>query len=175
MNKRLPKLSSAPDAERPSVAGEAGDRARQAAVARSGILQRRADAGLQRIVQTAACAYHVPMAVISIIDRDREWFVARVGIEAESAPAAYAFCLEAIRQPGEPLVVLDASADRRFAENPGVIGPPCLRFYAGVPLLDGGGYALGALCIADDKPRSIMPSLFQLIRLARETERIIHR
>lgn len=175
MNKRLLDKSDASVAEGSPVTGAAEDAARQAAVERSGILRRRADAGLQRIVQTASCAYHVPMAVISIVDRDREWFIARIGLDAESAPAAEAFCLEAIRQPSKPLVVLDARTDRRFAANPGVTGAPYIRFYAGVPLLDGAGYALGALCIGDNKPRTDTPSLFQLIRLARETERIIAR
>jgi len=173
MNKGPSEKSGAVEAEPSSAAETTGEAARQAAVERSGILQLRADAGLQRIVETAARAYQVPMAAISIIDRDREWFAARIGLDVEEMPAAHAFCVQAIRQPREPLVVLDAHADRRFAGSPAVTGPPSLRFYAGVPLLDRQGHALGALCIADDKPRPVMPSLFQLIRLAREAESII--
>jgi GAF domain-containing protein len=148
---------------------------RQAAVLRSGILQRRCDAGLQRVVEVACRTYHVRSAVISIIDRHRQWFAARVGIEPDETPRADSFCLHAIRTPGEPLVVLDALDDRRFSGNPMVTGTPHIRFYAGVPLLDRGGYPLGALCLIDDKPRDSAPSLFQLIRLAHEAERIIAR
>jgi len=175
MNKRLREASDAAAVKLPSREETADEIARQVAVDRSGILQRRADEGLQRIVETAARSYHVPMAAISILDRDREWFVVRVGLDVEEMPAANAFCVQAIRNPGEPLVVLDTHADRRFADNPAVVGPPHLRFYVGVPLLDRKGYALGALCIADDKPHPSTPSLFQLIRMARETERIISR
>jgi GAF domain-containing protein len=148
---------------------------RQAAVERSGILGRRGDRALQHIVETASRTYHAGMGLISIIDRGRQWFAARTGIEPEETPRADSFCLHAIRRPGEPLVVLDAETDRRFASNPLVQGPPHVRFYAGVPLLDQAGYPLGALCVMDDKPRPFMPSLFQLIRLTREAEKIIAR
>ena len=148
---------------------------RQAAVLRSGILQRRCDAGLQRVVEVATCTYDVRGALISIIDRHRQWFAARVGIDPEETPRADSFCLHAIKTPGEPLVVMDARADQRFSNNPMVTGAPYIRFYAGVPLLDRGGYPLGALCLIDDRPRQEAPSLFQLIRLAHEAERIIAR
>jgi GAF domain-containing protein len=148
---------------------------RQTAVLRSGILQRRCDAGLQRVVEVAARSYHVRTALISIIDRHRQWFAARVGIEPEETPRAHSFCLHAIKSPGEALMVLDARADRRFSGNPMVTGAPHIRFYAGIPLLDRAGYPLGALCVIDDKPQHSAPSLFQLIRLAHEAERIIAR
>lgn len=148
---------------------------RQAAVERSGILERRGDKVLQRIVETAARTYHAGIGLISIIDRGRQWFAARTGIEPAEMPRAHSLCLHAIRRPGEPLIVLDTETDHRFASNPLVEGAPHVRFYAGVPLLDRSGYPLGALCVMDDKPRTDMPSLFQLIRLTREAEKVIVR
>lgn len=167
-----PQLEPAEQQVPPDPADEVG---RQAAVERSGVLGRRGDQALQRIVETATRTYQAKMGLISIIDHRRQWFAARMGIDTEETPRAQSFCLHAIRKPGEPLVVLDAETDRRFASNPLVLGAPYVRFYAGVPLLDRAGYPLGALCVMDDKPRPFMPSLFQLIRLTREAEQIISR
>jgi GAF domain-containing protein len=159
----------------PEETESTGEEARQQAVDRSGILNRRAEAGLQRIVEAAARMYQAEIALLSIIDRSREWFAAQVGLDIEQVPRAQSFCLHAIRKPGEPLVILDALTDRRFAANPFVTDDPHIRFYAGVPLLDRAGYPLGALCVLDSRPRASMPSLFQLIRLTREAEQIIAR
>ena len=175
MNSAASESSDLDRAEQPLPPDPIDEALRQAAVERSGILRRRGDLALQRIVETATRIYQANMGLISIIDHGRQWFAARVGIEPEETPRAQSFCLHAIRKPGEPLVVLDAQTDRRFASNPLVQGAPYVRFYAGVPVLDRAGYPLGALCVIDDKPRLAMPSLFQLIRLTREAEQIISR
>jgi GAF domain-containing protein len=153
---------------------EASEAERQAAVDRTAAARRRSKP-LQYIVEAAARDYGVPIALVSIIDRRREFFAARTGTDLDQVPRADALCLHAVRCPGEPVVALDTRADRRFANNPFVTGPPYVRFYAGVPLLDRAGYALGALCVIDTKPRAAAPSLFNLIRLAREAERLIDR
>lgn len=147
--------------------------ARQSAVDRTGITSRPRHAGLQRIVERAAEICGTAIAAITIIDRDRQWFAARTGIDGDEGPRSEAFCAYTILRPGEPMVVSDASADSRFSTHPAVTGEPCIRFYAGVPLVDGGGYALGALCVADTHPRNEAPDLHELGYLARAAERII--
>jgi GAF domain-containing protein len=153
----------------------ANEELRQQAVDRSGVLKRRRDPALQRVVDEAAKIFGTPMAAVTIIDRDRQWLAARVGVEAEETPRAVSFCAHAIHRPGEPMVVPDARRDQRFAGNPLVMFAPHIRFYAGVPLVDRQGYPLGALCIIDSKPREEPPNLFELSLLAREAERLIAR
>ena len=159
----------------PATGRKATEEVRQAAVDRTGIVRRRGEPALQHIVERAAQDYGVPVALISIVDRRREFFAARTGMAQEQIPRKNALCLHAVKCPGEPVVAIDARTDRRFATNPCVVGPPYVRFYAGVPLLDRAGYALGALCVMDSEPRESAPSLFNLIRLAREAERMIDR
>jgi len=94
------------------------------------------------------------MAAVTIIDRDRQWFAARIGISLPETSRAISFCAHAILNPDELLVIEDAEMDDRFAGNPLVIGDPHIAFYASIPILNDEGYALGALCILDRKPRS---------------------
>ena len=147
---------------------------RQQAVERS-VLQRRKNPALQRVVDEAADYFQTPIAAITIVDRDRQWFAVSTGLDAQETPRAVSFCAHAIHRPTEPLVVRDARRDPRFAGNPMVIFAPHIRFYAGVPLIDRQGYALGALCVIDSKPRTEPPNLFELSLLAREAERLIVR
>jgi len=153
----------------------ANEAQRQQAVERSGVLKRRRDSALQELVDEAAVTFQTPIAAISIIDRDRQWFVARTGLEAEEMPRAVSFCAHAIYRPTEPLVVPDARRDQRFSGNPLVIFAPHIRFYAGIPLLDRQGYPLGVLCVIDSRPREEQPSILELSLLAREAERMIAR
>ena len=148
---------------------------RQRAVERSGILKRRKDSGLQRVVDEAAKIFDTSIAAVTIIDRDRQWFAARIGDDVEETPRAISFCAHTILRPGEPLIVPDARRDSRFAGNPLVVFAPHIRFYAGVPLVDRQGYPLGALCVIDSRPREEPPNLFELSLLAREAERLIAR
>ena len=159
----------------PATGRKATEPDRQAAVDRTGIVKRRGEPVLQHIVERAARDYGVPIALISIVDRRREFFAAQIGMAQDDIPRKNALCQHAVKCPGEPVVATDARADPRFATNPCVVGPPYIRFYAGVPLLDRAGYALGALCVMDSVPRESAPSLFNLIRLAREAERRIDR
>lgn len=107
------------------------DAKREAAVDRSGITRRRRQPLLLHIVDTAARIYGTSIALVSIIDRRQEIFAARVGTDIETVPKEDAICLYAVRHPGEPTFALDASSDKRFAQNPFVCGPPFVRFYAG--------------------------------------------
>ncbi|MFC3714241.1 diguanylate cyclase [Sphingoaurantiacus capsulatus] len=108
----------------------------------------------QKMVQQAADIIGTPMAAISIIDRDRQWFVAEKGVDADETPRAVSFCGHAINGDA-PMVINDAALDSRFGGNPLVRGDPGVRFYAGAPLVTSEGQKLGALCVIDTRPREL--------------------
>lgn len=108
-----------------------------------------------RIVEFAAREFDVPIALISLIDSERQWFKAAVGMgEVCETGRDISFCGHAIMR-SDIMVVPDARADARFADNPLVSGAPHIRFYAGAPLILRNGYALGTLCLIDTRPRQL--------------------
>jgi diguanylate cyclase (GGDEF)-like protein len=119
------------------------------------VLDSGAEEAFDRIARFAGKLAGTPIAVISLVDADRQWFKARIGLDATETPRDQAFCAHAILRPGEPLIVPDATRDSRFADNPLVTGAPGIRFYAGMPLVSAEGHALGTLCVIDHVPRAI--------------------
>ncbi len=107
-----------------------------------------------RIVEFAASEFEVPIALVSLVDRNRQWFKARVGLQACETSRDISFCGHALVE-SEALVIPDALADPRFADNPLVLGAPFIRFYAGAPLRVPGSAVLGTLCLIDTRPRRL--------------------
>lgn len=128
------------------------------------------EAAYDDIVRLAATICDVPTALLSVIDRDRQWFKARVGMDLDGTPRDVAFCDHAIRDPGRLLEVRDATQDARFVANPFVTAPDGVRFYAGMPLVTEEGAAIGTVCVVDDRPRELTAAqrdaLAALARLA---------
>ncbi len=117
------------------------------------ILQTDPEPEFDRIAKLAAVLSKAPIALVSLIDESRQWFKARIGLEAHETPREVSFCAHAIAQQ-QPFVVLDALEDSRFSDNPLVTGAPHLRFYAGAQLFRESGSAFGTLCILDTEPRA---------------------
>jgi len=107
------------------------------------------------IVQLASILCDAPIAVTSLIDRDRQWFKASRGLDSSGSHRDNAFCARAIEAPNVLMEVPDAHADERFVANPFVTGTAGIRFYAGMPLVTEGGQAIGTVCVLDDEPRQL--------------------
>ncbi len=97
-----------------------------------------------RITRLASRLFNVPIALVSLIDQDRQWFKSRVGLQTRETPRESSFCAYAI-QSDQVMVVPDATRDERFLTNPMVVGDPSVRFYAGAPLITREGFGIGTV------------------------------
>lgn len=120
------------------------------------------EASFDRITRLVSRALGVPIALVSLVDAERQWFKSRIGIEATETPRDIAFCAHAITLT-KPLVVADALQDERFCDNPLVLEAPRIRFYAGVPIVSKGGLALGTLCAVDQQPRELSAAELEIL------------
>jgi phosphoribosyl 1,2-cyclic phosphodiesterase/GAF domain-containing protein len=137
--------------------------ARLAALDELEILDTAPEERYDRIARIASEAFEVPIALVSLVDRDRQWFKSCIGLDAKETPRDMAFCAHAILKD-EVLIVPDAFLDPRFADNPLVTGESHVRFYAGCPLKLPDGNVMGTLCLIDTRPRQLDDRKINLLR-----------
>ena len=125
---------------------------RLCALRRYDVLDTEPEPGFEKITNLVQSIFDVPIAAVSLIDSERQWFKSIQGLDATETPRSVSFCTHTIKER-ECVVVADARQDARFADNPLVSGPPFIRAYAGAPLETPEGYNVGALCVIDQKPR----------------------
>ena len=127
------------------------EQARVAALRSYGLLDTPNEPAFDRIVLETKQALGMPIVLISLVDANRQWFKAKIGIEAAQIPLSISFCTHAIKGR-DVLVIPDAKLDERFADNPLVTGNPLVRFYAGTPLIASNNRRIGTLCVLDTRP-----------------------
>ena len=148
---------------------------RLASLHRLGILDSGSDESLDRSTRIAAALFDAPLAIVSIVDADRQWFKSSFGTDVRVTARDMSFCAHAIAAD-DMLVVPDTQKDQRFSGHPQVSGDPHIRFYAGAPLRDEGGLCLGTLCVLDFKPRALSEDALAHLRdLARLIEEELRR
>lgn len=118
------------------------------------LLDSHSDHRFQRVVELATYITGCPIGLVSLIDKDRQWFKAKVGLDVNQTSREVSFCAHTI-QANEPLIVEDAKQDIRFADNPLVTGAPHIRFYAGIPLTMNSGHNIGTLCVIHTQAQAL--------------------
>lgn len=129
-----------------------------------GVLDTLPQEAFDHITALASAVCGTPIALISLVDQDRQWFKARVGLDVQQTPRELAFCAHAIHSPRELMEVEDASRDERFRDNPLVTEAPDIRFYAGAPIVTDDGLALGTVCVIDRRSRQLNDFQRQTLR-----------
>ncbi|WP_133479706.1 sensor domain-containing diguanylate cyclase [Cognatilysobacter segetis] len=156
----------------PAAALPENELSRQALLEALGILDTPPEDDYDDIVRIAAAVCRAPTATISLVDAGRQWFKARTGMAQEETPREISFCAHAILDPQDPLIVEDAAADPRFADNP-LVTDNGFRFYAGAPI-EAEGMPIGTVCVLDREPRSLTQQQVETLQaLARQVARMI--
>jgi PAS domain S-box-containing protein len=151
----------------PAVAEER----RLAALRRYGVLDTPAEQAFDDLALLAQHLCGTPVAAVSLVDADRQWFKARIGLEVTETARDIAFCHHTVMAPDRVFEVEDAERDPRFAGGPLVTAEPQIRFYAGAPLVTPDGFALGAICVMDRRPRTLTD--VQRVALAALSRRVV--
>jgi signal transduction histidine kinase len=147
---------------------------RVAELLRHEILDTLAEKEFDEIVQLASQLCNAEIALISLVDSYRQWFKAKVGLDADETPKDIAFCSHAIAAGDDVFEITDATQDERFHDNPLVTGDPNIRFYAGQPIQSVDGYKLGTLCVIDNYPRELTPAQRSSLKLlAKQVEHLL--
>ena len=136
------------------------------------VLDTSAEGDIDDLTLLAAHICHAPIALVSLVDATRQWFKSKIGIDVTETPRAVAFCAHTILGK-DVLIVPDALADDRFADNPLVTGEPEIRFYAGAPLVTSNGYQLGTLCVIDRRARNVLPEEKEALQVL--SRQVVHR
>jgi GAF domain-containing protein len=137
------------------------------------ILDTGSEAVFDDLVAIAAAVCEAPISLISLVDPDRQWFKAKLGLAVTETSRDDAFCAHTILGDST-MIVPDALKDERFVHNPLVLGDPNIRFYAGSPLLTPEGYKLGSLCVIDRRPRELAAEQIEILdRLARQASALL--
>ncbi len=154
--------------------------ARLEALRRYRILDSGREQAFDDITALAAFICQAPIAVMTLVDSERQWFKSKVGLQTDETHRNHAFCAHTIFQ-GKMLVVEDATEDVRFSSNPLVTGDPSIRFYAGAPLLTSEGHGLGSLCVIDRRVRKLnaeqtaaLEALARMVVTKLELRRVSH-
>ena len=139
------------------------------------VLDTTGEAAFDDLARLAAHILNVPIALVSLVDADRQWFKAQYGIDAPELPRDVSFCGHVVHTDAA-VVVRDSHVDARFADNPLVTGDPHIRFYAGMPLRTAEGFVLGSLCAIDHVPREPTPEQLEMLGLlARQVMRLLEK
>jgi len=131
------------------------------------ILNTATEEEFDRITKIASLVCSTPISLISLVDRDKQWFKSRVGLATQETSRDVSFCQYALEED-QLMEVEDAEKDERFRSNELVTSEPHIRYYAGLPLIDPNGYALGALCVIDRVPRQLDPHQKEILELLRD-------
>ena len=146
------------------------EKKRLASLRKLQILDPPAEPAYDDLAQLAAFVCEVPIALITLLDEDRQWFKARIGLTLRETPRSVSFCGHAIHNDGL-FIVQDTHKDERFRQSPVVTGDPHIRFYAGMPVSDPDGLPVGTICVLDRNPRTLSPQQEVTLRvLARQVE-----
>jgi len=149
---------------------EVNEKARLQALRRYKILDTDPEKAFDDLTILASHICETPVALISLIDSDRQWFKSKIGVNVSETPREISFCSKAIQHTGL-FVVPDATQDPRFSSNPFVVSEPKIRFYAGAPFCSSDGHPLGTLCVVDLVPRQLTPSQENaLLALSRQVQ-----
>ena len=138
---------------------------RLAALHRYRVLDTEAERCFDDLTQLASHICGTPIALVSLVDGDRQWFKSKVGLDACQTPRKVAFCSHAILQPDEVMHISDSLQDPRFHDNPIATGEPHVRFYASAPLVTPEGHAVGTLCVIDNVPRELDQNQRETLRM----------